>query len=333
LGTQQEKKEQNLTVSPTQNTIQVGTELPTTTGVVEPTNDLLVAPSLEEQEHPNQGLTTHVARPESSMFPAHTDGKGSTSHNEAMAPKDNENTTSDVVMCGTLTAHSEVDHDENWVPPLVIKEFSYPSDEEIVPNPKMPFPRTFLPNLGKVRGWFKGPDGEGNGGASSSTSASCLPISSKRDELESLSHPYVSLDSRLPEDPVLLQRYVERLGMSTRLKNIASKRLTHGSTHSDEDNESIGGGLSDGDSSTSLREHNGSPRYSELAPSIVSEDESELGDENIAPAHMANEHVDKDKDKDLPPDSGAGARSSNDGVETSGTRDREMEEQIHSQQQ
>jgi hypothetical protein len=47
--------------------------------------------------------------------------------------------------------------------------------------------------------------------------------------------------------------------------------------------------LSDGDSSPSLREHNGSPHYSDLAHSIVSEDESQFGDDNTAPALMANE--------------------------------------------
>jgi hypothetical protein len=181
-----------------------------------------------------------------------------------------------------------------------------------------------------MRGWFKGSDGEGNGGApSSSTSASCLPISSKRDESNSLSHPYVSLESRIPRDPVLLQRYVERSGIGTRLRNIALRRVKNSSAHSSEDDESVEREMSDGDSSPSLKEHHGSPCYSELAHSIVSEDESQLGDDNTAPAHVANELG--DKNKDLPLDDGGKGKPLNSDEGTSQTR--EMEEQLRSQQQ
>ena len=60
------------------------------------------------------------------------------------------NNAKDTVICGTLSERDEHIHQENWVPPPVEKEFSYPSDEEIVPNPKASFSKDFL-HLGKVR--------------------------------------------------------------------------------------------------------------------------------------------------------------------------------------
>jgi hypothetical protein len=41
--------------------------------------------------------------------------------------------------CGTMTAQSEHEDDPTWVPTQVTHDFSYPSDEEIVPNPKTAF--------------------------------------------------------------------------------------------------------------------------------------------------------------------------------------------------
>jgi hypothetical protein len=58
----------------------------------------------------------------------------------------------DVAMCGTLSTLSEQSDGHKWVPPQVTHEFSYPSDEEIVPNPKVSFSKKgLLPDLGKVR--------------------------------------------------------------------------------------------------------------------------------------------------------------------------------------
>jgi hypothetical protein len=58
----------------------------------------------------------------------------------------------DVTMCGTLSTLSEQSDGLKWVPPQVTHEFSYPSDEEIVPNPKVSFSKKgLLPDLGKVR--------------------------------------------------------------------------------------------------------------------------------------------------------------------------------------
>jgi hypothetical protein len=199
---------------------------------------------------------------------------------EADAAKEVEdNAAKDTVMCGTLTTHTEHTHHENWVPPPVEQEFSYPSDEEIMPNPKASFSKDFL-KLGKVRGWFKGSE-KGDGEKPSSSAAPCLPITDGRlspSKDPQYSRPYVLLSSRLPQDPVLLQQYLERQGMATRLRSIASERAENGSTHSQEGHESDD---SDRDSSSSLQRLSDSPRYSDLAHSMMSEEECELEDENI----------------------------------------------------
>jgi hypothetical protein len=58
----------------------------------------------------------------------------------------------DVAMCGTLSTLSKQGDGLKWVPLQVTYEFSYPSNEEIVPNTKVSFSKKgLLPNLGKVR--------------------------------------------------------------------------------------------------------------------------------------------------------------------------------------
>ena len=61
-------------------------------------------------------------------------------------------TSNDVAMCSTLPMLFPEQRDgPTWVPPKVTHEFSYPSDEEIVPNPKAYFSKKgLLPKLGKV---------------------------------------------------------------------------------------------------------------------------------------------------------------------------------------
>jgi hypothetical protein len=59
----------------------------------------------------------------------------------------------DVVMCIMLAKHLAPESEAKWVPP---HEFSYPSDEEIMPNPKASFTKMILPRLGHVRSWFRG---------------------------------------------------------------------------------------------------------------------------------------------------------------------------------
>jgi hypothetical protein len=51
-------------------------------------------------------------------------------------------------MCTNLVAHSRDESEREWVPPTATDEFSYPSDEEIMPNPKANFKKSLLPRLG-----------------------------------------------------------------------------------------------------------------------------------------------------------------------------------------
>jgi hypothetical protein len=67
-----------------------------------------------------------------------------------------EEVQKNTVMCTNLVARSRDESGMEWVPPTVTHEFSYPSDEEIMPNPKANFKRRLLPRLGHVRSWFKG---------------------------------------------------------------------------------------------------------------------------------------------------------------------------------
>jgi hypothetical protein len=118
----------------------------------------------------------------------------------------------DVAMCGTLSTLSEQSGGHKWVPPQVTHEFSYPSNEEIVLNPKVSFSKKgLLPDLGKVRKWFKGSNDQAGDGETTSLTAPCLPVTSKNSATsvkpyEGLSpHPYVNLESRLPQDTISLQ--------------------------------------------------------------------------------------------------------------------------------
>ena len=86
----------------------------------------------------------------------------------------------DVAMC-TVAAHSAPESNAEWVPPPVTLELAYPSDEEIVPNPKASFTKAIFPRFRQVYSWFKG-SGEHMNSSSpmlqedTSTSTPCLPI-------------------------------------------------------------------------------------------------------------------------------------------------------------
>jgi hypothetical protein len=81
-----------------------------------------------------------------------------------------KNTTS----CGTLAVRSR-DEEAGWQPPSVTHEFTYSSDEEIVPNPTANFSRALLPGLGHVRSWFKGAEAAAKSSTSEEEVDSLLP--------------------------------------------------------------------------------------------------------------------------------------------------------------
>jgi hypothetical protein len=125
--------------------------------------------------------------------------------------KDNTNEVGaigdDVAMCGTLSTLSEQSDGLKWVPPQVTHEFLYPSDEEIVPNPKVSFSKKgLLPDLGKVRKWFKRSNDQVCDGEAASSTAPCLPVTYKNSTASVRPHDglsprsYVDLESRLPQD-------------------------------------------------------------------------------------------------------------------------------------
>lgn len=151
---------------------------------------------------------------------------------EKTSGEDQEN----VAMCTALAARLRDDSKMQWVPPKVTHEFTYPSDEEITPNPKASFKKTFLPRLGHVRSWFKGADDTMDSGTSTPpdearTSAPCLPITAGKGSLsdgdkalalDTSPRRYIDIASRLPRDPEDLQHMADRAGVSTRLKLIAA---------------------------------------------------------------------------------------------------------------
>jgi hypothetical protein len=103
------------------------------------------------------------------------------------------------------------------------------TNEEIVPNPKVSFSKKgLLPDLGKVRKWFKGSNDQAGDGEAASLTAPCLPVTSKNSATsvkphEGLSpHPYINLESRLPQDTTSLQVLHDM-----RVLTLASSQLHH----------------------------------------------------------------------------------------------------------
>lgn len=98
---------------------------------------------------------------------------------QKMGSENREETQENIVMCGALVAHSEIESSAVWVPPPVTQELTYPSDEEIIPNPRVNFSKTFLPRLNQVRSWFSSEDSRQTTIPSQEearASAPCLPI-------------------------------------------------------------------------------------------------------------------------------------------------------------
>lgn len=105
-------------------------------------------------------------------------------------------------------------------------------------------------------------------------------------QTSALYHPYTELTARLPQNIRFLEQIASRPGIGTRLKVIASQRVS---------NAREDGYLTectDDDSSSSLQFLPNHPDYPVLASSIFSDDEGMLGDQNTAPAHVTGEATD-----------------------------------------
>jgi hypothetical protein len=274
----------------------------------------------QKQEKPVMEIATQAAMKTSSHAPTPPKEVEQTKAQAAIPPQENEGESKeapqgvqgtdvhmedstndvnaigdDVAMCGALSTLSEQRDGLKWVPPQVTHEFSYPSDEEIIPNPKVSLSKKgLLHDLGKVHKWFKGSNDQAGDGEAASSAAPWLPVTSKNSAIsvkphEGLSpHPYINLESRLPQDTTSLQSVVQRASADTHLKSIASQKVMSIPPHSNAKNSSEGE-ESDENSSVSLEERPGSPHYSNLAHSLVSDDDSKEETLNGAPAHVVNE--------------------------------------------
>lgn len=212
-----------------------------------------------------------------------------------------------VAMCTVMAACSRGESRMGWVPPKVTHDFSYPSDEEIIPNPKVNFKKTLLPRPDRFRSWFKGACESSGSNAlktqeAARTSAPCLPITTGKGSLsdgddvlatDMFPRCYVDITSRLPKDASDLRHMVDRAGASTRLKSIAIQRVmgsAAGGGHEEGDPRD-GETASDSESSSSLENHDCLPHYKDFVPSIALDDEERPDVCNSAPAHMAVDDI------------------------------------------
>jgi hypothetical protein len=105
--------------------------------------------------------------------------------------------------------------------------------------------------------------------------------------------PYINLDSRLLHDTASLEGVTRHAGADTRLKSIASQKVRNIPPRNNGENLDEGE-ESDGNASVSLEERPGSPQYSGLTHSIVSDDDTEDENLNDVHAHMVNERTKAD---------------------------------------
>jgi hypothetical protein len=93
---------------------------PNPEGVVEAQPMLALEPTRAIDEAPTL-VATKMVEQEIKTTPPHKAG---------IEDEDEKN----VASCGTLVVRSKLDEDDGWQPPKVTHDFTYPSDEEIVPN-------------------------------------------------------------------------------------------------------------------------------------------------------------------------------------------------------
>jgi hypothetical protein len=169
-----------------------------------------------------------------------------------------------------------------WEPPVVLHEFSYSSDEEILPNPTPLFMRNSM--------YPKGYQGAlANGRKEAISSASCLPLMSKGDQTPEdkillrtgdYSRPYASISSRLPADQHQVKQIAERGGAITWLRKVAlgTTIFSHDSSRDEHTSDEESGT----ESSSSSQKVVGISGYQELAASEPSDDEDMVSAMNLA---------------------------------------------------
>jgi hypothetical protein len=61
----------------------------------------------------------------------------STNYETASEGEGKKKPTDNAVMCSMVEVHLSQDVDSDWEPPVITQELTYPSDDEIVPNPQI----------------------------------------------------------------------------------------------------------------------------------------------------------------------------------------------------
>jgi hypothetical protein len=252
---------------------------------------------------------------------------------------------SDVATCSALTVHSEHEENPNCVPPPITHDFSYPSDEEIVPNPKVDFSKGLFLKLEKYTIGSRGPEIKDMGLCHHRRRLFVfqLLLRLQKGKYHPMCMPTWSLNS------CKTQPSTQRPSASTHLKKIASKKMEGTSAHVGGEPEDV---ETDGESSSSLLEHTSSHCYSDLALSLASEDESEDYSINIAPTNVATDQTQNSSNPQDPQNKQVPPGATNDlskktlddppygmplsflatDTSASGTKDSQLEERLRVQQ-
>lgn len=293
------------------------------------------APSLGRQQALDQAVPMDGIEQQPAMAAPHSqEPTEDEANNKEEEMKDIDQRKNSAALCGTVTAHDG--GTSNWAPPRITQELSYPSDEEIAPNPKADFRKTIIPSFGLVRSLFKSNDEAAKEAAATTSEevrskAPCLPIISRkgsRSDDDIYARTYRDLASYLPRDPRQVQRVASRPGSNTRLKSIALEGMKENFPKPDAEQEdpSGEGDVYDYSSSSSLENHESSPRYHDLNPSLPSDEGEHFDDLHTALVHVTGEKSDDSKTGEKP------AKILTD-IGASGSGEAKLQEQLIEQRQ
>ena len=99
---------------------------------VNPSQEQSVAP--EKKNDPSSETPMEVDE----QLPANAvDVSTSTNYETASEGEGRKKPSENMVMCGMIEVHLNQDADLDWKPPIITQKLTYPSDEEIVPNPQI----------------------------------------------------------------------------------------------------------------------------------------------------------------------------------------------------
>ena len=258
---------------------------------------LQISPNLERNERYNfliENLAPRPRRVEPSDHVVTQRGRGNTRPQQESHSTRSENDENrmrqanrqriNTVSCGMTSVRALQNSDTEWEPPVVLHEYSYSSDEEILPNPTP----LFMRNSRHLNEHPKRHALE-NERKEAIVSASCLPLTSRGDQTpvdkillrtSDYSRPYASISSRLPTDEHEVKQIAQRTGAVTRLRRVAQGTTIFSESSSSD--EHTGNELSDEESSASSQKVVGSPNYGGLVTPQSFDDEDVCGAMNLA---------------------------------------------------